>query len=108
MLRIYKLYDFDLSMDGTDVSKRVPAVRSSFSSYPGSLFSGDDFYVLSSGLVVQETTIGSLVVGPNSHYAINFPFDENVICLFSNDDLNTPTSGFFVKDTTIFSLVNRF
>jgi hypothetical protein len=60
MLRIYKLYDFDLSIDGTNLSKRVPAARSSFSSYPGSIFSGDDFYVLSSGLVVQETTIGYL------------------------------------------------
>ena len=57
MLRAYKLYDFPFTLDGTS-QDRVPAVRSSFSSYPGSIFSGDDFYVLSSGLVVQETTIG--------------------------------------------------
>jgi len=57
MLRVYKMYDFPYTLDGTS-NERVPAQRSSFSSYPGSLFSGDDFYVLSSGLVVQETTIG--------------------------------------------------
>ena len=58
MLRIFKLYDFPYTLDGTS-RQQVPAVRSSFSSYPGSLFSGDDFYVLSSGMVVQETTIGA-------------------------------------------------
>ena len=58
MLRAYKLYDFPFTLDGTS-SQQVPAVRSSFSSYPGSIFSGDDFYVLSSGMVVQETTIGA-------------------------------------------------
>jgi hypothetical protein len=57
MLRVYKLYDLPYTLDGTS-SERVPAIRTSFSSYPGSLFSGDDFYVLSSGMVVQETTIG--------------------------------------------------
>ena len=57
MLRVYKLYDFPYTLDGT-AGQVVPAVRSSFSSYPGYIFSLDDFYQLSSGLVVQETTIG--------------------------------------------------
>ena len=57
MLRTYKLYDFPYTLDGTS-NERVPAVRSSFSSQAGWIYSGDDFYVLSSGLVVQETTIG--------------------------------------------------
>lgn len=43
----------------------VPAAKVAFSSYPASLFSGDDYYALSSGLIVQETTIGNkYVVAP--------------------------------------------
>ena len=57
MLRTFKLYDFPFRLTGFS-EERVPAIRSSFSSYPGSIFSGDDFYVLSSGMAVQETTIG--------------------------------------------------
>ena len=60
MTRIYKLYDLPYTLDGTS-GTHVAAQRVSFSSYPGSLFSGDDFYVLSSGLVVMETTIGLLI-----------------------------------------------
>lgn len=59
MLRIYKMYDFPFTMTGEPASGRVPAERVSFSSYPAVLNSGDDFYVTSAGLVVQETTIGN-------------------------------------------------
>ncbi len=61
MLRVYKMYDFHYTLDGTS-KNRVPARRTSFSSSPGVMYSGDDFYVLSSGMVVQETTIGSLLL----------------------------------------------
>ncbi|KAK1892988.1 putative phospholipase B-like 2 [Dissostichus eleginoides] len=41
--------------------RRAPSSwrNSAFSSYPGSIFSGDDFYILSSGMVTLETTIGN-------------------------------------------------
>lgn len=68
MLRIFKLYDLPYSSNGTLHNAVVPATRSSFSSYPGTLFSGDDFYVLSSGLVVQETTIGNSANVLNKEY----------------------------------------
>lgn len=46
MLRFVKRFDF-------------PGHTEVFSGYPGMLFSGDDFYVLSSGLVTMETTNGN-------------------------------------------------
>ncbi|KAI7808257.1 putative phospholipase B-like 2 [Triplophysa rosa] len=58
MLRILKKYNFTYrtSPDGKRV---IPGRVQAFSSYPGSIFSGDDFYILSSGLVTMETTIGN-------------------------------------------------
>lgn len=35
----------------------LPGGIQAFSSYPGSIFSGDDFYILSSGLVRTESSI---------------------------------------------------
>ncbi|XP_071369739.1 putative phospholipase B-like 2 [Centroberyx affinis] len=58
MLRIMKKYNFDFSMSSTD-NDLLPGGTQAFSSYPGSIFSGDDFYILSSGLVTLETTIGN-------------------------------------------------
>jgi len=52
MLRVYKHYQFHLSE-----SAKMAAPRSSFSSYPGMLSSTDDFYMMSSGLAVIETTV---------------------------------------------------
>ncbi|XP_009976043.1 PREDICTED: putative phospholipase B-like 2, partial [Tauraco erythrolophus] len=40
-------------------SSQIPGSIQVFSSYPGTIFSGDDFYILSSGLVALETTIGN-------------------------------------------------
>lgn len=55
MLRIQKKYSFKLRLtaDGHAV---IPGHTVTFSSYPGLIFSGDDFYLLSSGLAVMETT----------------------------------------------------
>lgn len=55
MLRIYKLYNLTYYDSGNVIEGAV----ASFSSYPGLLYSGDDFHILSSGLVSQETTIGN-------------------------------------------------
>lgn len=58
MLRIWKIYTFPWKASkgsSTTVSSKVMA----FSSYPGFLVSEDDFYMMSNGLVVQETTISN-------------------------------------------------
>lgn len=60
MTRFLKKYDFHYHLtDSTtsDLKTIVPACAMTFSSYPGTIFSIDDFYVLSSGLVVTETSI---------------------------------------------------
>lgn len=50
MLRIYKHWDFNIK------DKNTTSNRLSFSSYPGFLESLDDFYILSSGLILLQTT----------------------------------------------------
>lgn len=58
MLRIQKKYS--LKYDTLPGSKeKLQGHTMSFSSYPGVLQSGDDFYTLSSGMVSLETTIGN-------------------------------------------------
>eukprot|EP01116_Phalansterium_solitarium_P020882 TRINITY_DN6321_c0_g1_i1.p1 TRINITY_DN6321_c0_g1~~TRINITY_DN6321_c0_g1_i1.p1 ORF type:complete len:550 (+),score=222.39 TRINITY_DN6321_c0_g1_i1:99-1748(+) len=52
MLRIYKIYNFQLRAPSTN------AISTSFSAYPATLSSIDDFYALSSGFAVMETTNG--------------------------------------------------
>ena len=50
MTRVYKMYDFAFTEAGGHT-------RLAFSSYPGNLFSTDDWYVTSHNLAVLETTI---------------------------------------------------
>ncbi|XP_037286138.2 putative phospholipase B-like 2 [Rhipicephalus microplus] len=58
MLRILKKYR--LPYRHTPESDVVIAGHTTtFSSYPGRIFSGDDFYLISSGLATMETTIGN-------------------------------------------------
>ncbi|XP_039285111.1 putative phospholipase B-like 2 [Nilaparvata lugens] len=55
MLRILKRYIFPYSLTIGD-TRVVPGKEISMSSYPGVVWSVDDFYLISSGLAVTETT----------------------------------------------------
>ncbi|CAN7938410.1 unnamed protein product, partial [Ixodes hexagonus] len=58
MLRILKKYSFKFHLTyGSD--EIIPGHTATFSSSPGRIFSGDDFYLISSGLATMETTIGN-------------------------------------------------
>lgn len=58
MTRIWKVYDLEYTVDGVS-NITVPGRIVSFSSYPGALFSDDDWYQTSAGLTVTETTIAN-------------------------------------------------
>ena len=57
MLRILKRYKMPLKK--VPKGETVPGADMSFSSYPGVIYSGDDFTITSSGLTILETTIGN-------------------------------------------------
>uniref|UniRef100_A0A3Q2HAG4 Phospholipase B-like n=1 Tax=Equus caballus TaxID=9796 RepID=A0A3Q2HAG4_HORSE len=59
MLRIIKKYWFQFHEGPQEDAPPAPGNRLVFSSYPGTIFSCDDFYILASGLVTLETTIGN-------------------------------------------------
>jgi hypothetical protein len=56
MLRVMKKYKFAFKSI-EDKNQLIPGHSVAFSSYPGVINSPDDYYILSSGLVVQETSI---------------------------------------------------
>ncbi|XP_061458352.1 putative phospholipase B-like 2 [Rhineura floridana] len=58
MLRMLKKYTLPFRTSAHS-DGLIPGFTQAFSSYPGTIFSGDDFYILSSGLVSLETTIGN-------------------------------------------------
>ena len=58
MLRILKKYSFGFHLVES-ARDLIPGNTMSFSSYPGVIYSGDDFNVIATGLSVIETTIGN-------------------------------------------------
>ncbi|XP_034833984.1 putative phospholipase B-like 2 [Maniola hyperantus] len=58
MLRFQKMYvlNYKLSPDSEEL---IPGRKMAFTSYPGFVQSTDDFYIISTGLVTAETTIGN-------------------------------------------------
>jgi len=58
MLRLMKKYILPFKMSPTD-NNVVAGHTMTFSSYPGVIYSGDDFTIASSGLTILETTIGN-------------------------------------------------
>ncbi|XP_047416542.1 putative phospholipase B-like 2 [Sciurus carolinensis] len=59
MLRIIKKYSFQFREGPQEDALPAPGNELVFSSYPGTIFSCDDFYILGSQLVALETTIGN-------------------------------------------------
>ncbi|GAB1290098.1 Putative phospholipase B-like 2 [Apodemus speciosus] len=59
MLRIIKKYRLQFREGPREDYPLIAGNNLVFSSYPGTIFSGDDFYILGSGLVTLETTIGN-------------------------------------------------
>ncbi|VDM16113.1 unnamed protein product [Hydatigera taeniaeformis] len=59
MLKVVKYYEFAWRLTRDPNSAVIPASKILFSSYPSTINSIDDFYVASTGLVIQETTNGN-------------------------------------------------
>lgn len=59
MIRIIKNYDFSFRDGSKENSDIMPGRRQVFTSYPGIINSGDDYSLISSGLLTMETTIGN-------------------------------------------------
>lgn len=58
MLRVIKRYDLHYHT-GFNNKTKIPGKSMTFSGYPGVVTSVDDYYIIKSGLVVLETTIGN-------------------------------------------------
>jgi len=71
MIKMFKYYDFSLP------SVAVASSKVAMSSYPGCVSSTDDWYMLSSGLVVADTTLE--ILNPNIYDRIpEFPSNKHI------------------------------
>ena len=117
MLRVMKKYSFHFKSLQHNKTKLIPGHTAAFPSYPGIILSSDDYYVLSSGLVVQETTIHNqnktltLSVKPNNCIP---EFARNIIAnrlaesgnqwtqIFSQYNSGTYNNQFMIIDYKLF------
>ncbi|KAF3853292.1 hypothetical protein F7725_013980 [Dissostichus mawsoni] len=114
-MRIYKHWDFRVS------DTRTATGKMSFSSYPGFLMSLDDFYLLGSGLLMTQTSIGLFnsslfsLIGPHSLLAWQRVRLANILALsgeewahiFSKYNSGTYNSQYMVVDLNRVSLGHR-
>ncbi|CAG2178118.1 unnamed protein product [Oppiella nova] len=117
MLRVLKKYSFAFNTLQSNRTKPIAGHSVAFSSYPGLVFSVDDFYVISSGLVVQETTNGNYNQSLYRHIRADnviFEFIRNVVSnrlaesgkewtqLFSPYNSGTYDNQFMIVDYKLF------
>ncbi|VDP22673.1 unnamed protein product [Soboliphyme baturini] len=99
MLRMQKLYRFKFHLDrGTALETPI---TSTFSSYPGTLWSIDDFYLLSSGLAVTETTIDC-----RNESLLEYIRPENALLTWIRTTLANRLATDGLHWTTLFSMFN--
>ncbi|CAG2104490.1 unnamed protein product, partial [Medioppia subpectinata] len=116
MLRVMKRYSFAFNTVANK-TKKIAGHSVSFSSSPGFIFSGDDYYVLSSKLVVQETTNHNYNQSLYQHIRadnILFEFIRNVVAnrladsgkewtdLFAQYNSGTYNNQFMIVDYKLF------
>eukprot|EP00697_Spironema_sp_BW2_P001390 gnl/Spiro4/11857_TR6258_c0_g1_i1.p1 gnl/Spiro4/11857_TR6258_c0_g1~~gnl/Spiro4/11857_TR6258_c0_g1_i1.p1 ORF type:complete len:639 (+),score=202.96 gnl/Spiro4/11857_TR6258_c0_g1_i1:29-1918(+) len=117
MLRILKRINLPFRVAGAG-SALVPGKQVVMSSYPGYLFSADDFYTTSAGLVVTETTIqnanntlyregvrprGSVLEFVRNVVANRLAADgPSWVATFANNNSGTYNNEWFVLDTKLF------
>ncbi|RWS31200.1 putative phospholipase B-like 2 [Leptotrombidium deliense] len=75
LLRVMKKYEFHYHETANPKSKRIVGHTMSMSSYPGVIYSVDDYYILSSNLVIMETT------NPNYNYDLYKSIKANEIVM---------------------------
>jgi len=90
MLRIFKHYQLRYQVSAADASI-VPGHTLTFPSYPGRLYSGDDYYLMSSGLVrvvIASKTLSFVVFATNKVLADNSSQSSANHCRFTRDTKN--------------------
>ncbi|KAH9284484.1 putative phospholipase B-like 2 [Echinococcus granulosus] len=104
MLKVVKYYEFAWRLTRDPSSPVIPADKILFSSYPSTINSIDDFYVTSTGLVIQETTNGN--ENPNLWPFVRHGLNSTVLGAFrvmiATRLARTPSEwiGFFARENS--------